>query len=44
MPGPPTYARQVSIELRGLSREDIPAWNRLLAAAETVDDTGEHYN
>lgn len=34
----------MSIELRGLTREDIPAWTRLLAAAQTVDDTGEHYN
>jgi len=34
----------VSIELRGLTREDLPAWSRLLAAAEAVDDTGEHYN
>ena len=34
----------MSIELRGLTREDIPAWTRLLAAAEAVDDTGEHYN
>lgn len=30
--------------LRPLTTEDIPAWARLLAAAEAVDHTGEHYN
>ncbi|HEU5044888.1 MAG TPA: GNAT family N-acetyltransferase [Nocardioidaceae bacterium] len=34
----------MDIELRGLTREDVPAWNRLLADVEAVDDTGEHYN
>ena len=34
----------MTIELRGLTREDIPAWHQLMAAAEAVDDTGEHYN
>lgn len=32
------------LTLRGLSTDDIPAWNRLLAAAEAADRTGEHYN
>lgn len=31
-------------ELRALTREDIPAWNRLLAAVEAVDAVGEHYD
>ncbi|HEX6877087.1 MAG TPA: GNAT family N-acetyltransferase [Nocardioidaceae bacterium] len=30
--------------LRALETADIPAWNRLLAAIEEVDRTGEHYN
>lgn len=30
--------------LRPLTTADIPAWNRLLAAVESVDRTGEHYN
>ncbi|HEX6247989.1 MAG TPA: GNAT family N-acetyltransferase [Nocardioidaceae bacterium] len=30
--------------LRPLRTDDIPAWNRLLAAIEAVDRTGEHYN
>jgi mycothiol synthase len=34
----------VNIELRPLRRDDIPDWNRLLAAVEAVDDTGEHTN
>ena len=32
------------IELRPLGTGDIPALARLLAAAEAVDRTGEHYN
>jgi mycothiol synthase len=32
------------ITLRALTTDDVPAWNRLLAAAEEVDRTGEHYN
>jgi mycothiol synthase len=32
------------ITLRPLTRDDIPAWARVLAAAEAVDRTGEHYN
>jgi mycothiol synthase len=31
------------MELRQLTNDDIPAWAVLLAAVETVDDTGEHY-
>jgi mycothiol synthase len=31
-------------QLRPLTTTDIPAWNRLLAEAEKVDQTGEHYN
>lgn len=34
----------MSIELRGLARADIPAWCRLLADIEAVDDIGEHYD
>jgi mycothiol synthase len=34
----------VDVELRGLDTADIPAWNRLLAAIEEADRTGEHYN
>lgn len=34
----------MNVTLRGLDRSDIPAWNRLLAAVESVDRTGEHYN
>jgi mycothiol synthase len=34
----------VDIRLQALTRDDIPAWNRLLAAVERVDATGEHYN
>jgi ribosomal protein S18 acetylase RimI-like enzyme len=30
--------------LRPLTTADVPAWNRLLAAIEKVDRTGEHYN
>ena len=29
---------------RPIARDDVPAWNWLLAAAEAVDDTGEHYD
>jgi mycothiol synthase len=29
---------------RPITAADVPAWNRLLAAAEEVDRTGEHYN
>lgn len=32
------------IELRGLTRADIPAWNHLLAEVEKIDQSGEHYN
>jgi mycothiol synthase len=34
----------VSISLNGLTRADIPAWNRLLADIERVERSGEHYN
>jgi mycothiol synthase len=34
----------VSVFLRALSHDDIPALARLLAAAEAVDRTSEHYN
>jgi GNAT superfamily N-acetyltransferase len=34
----------VNTALRALDRADVPAWNRLLADVETVDQTGEHYN
>ncbi len=34
----------MDIEWRGITRDDIPAWNRLLAAAEAADHTGEHYS
>ena len=30
--------------MRGMTPADIPAWNRLLAAIERVEQTGEHYN
>lgn len=32
------------VQLRPLDAADVPAWSRLLAAAEEVDRTGEHYN
>ena len=32
------------ITLRPLTRDDIPAWAKVLAAAEAVDDTGEHFS
>jgi mycothiol synthase len=32
------------VHLRGLTPDDIPAWNRLLAEVEQADRTGEHYN
>ncbi|MDQ3616874.1 MAG: GNAT family N-acetyltransferase [Actinomycetota bacterium] len=32
------------VTLRGLHRDDIPAWNRLLADVEQVENSGEHYN
>jgi mycothiol synthase len=32
------------VRLRGLTPDDVPAWNRLLAAVEQADRTGEHYN
>jgi len=41
-PGP--YPRPVDITLRPLTRADIPAWARLLADIEKVDQTGEHYS
>ncbi len=31
-------------QLRPLTTADVPAWNRLLAEVEKVDETGEHYN
>lgn len=34
----------VDLTLRDLTPADVPAWSRLLAAAEAVDDTAEHYN
>jgi mycothiol synthase len=34
----------VDVELRPLGNDDIPALARLLAAAEEVDRTGEHYS
>lgn len=34
----------MDVTLRGLDTADIPAWNHLLAEAEKVDHTGEHYN
>ncbi len=34
----------MQLQLRALTEADIPAWARLLAAAEAVDNTGEHYN
>ena len=34
----------MTISLRPLTHDDIPALARLLAAAESVDRTGEHYN
>jgi mycothiol synthase len=38
------YSRVVDPTLRALTRADIPAWNRLLAAIELVEQSGEHYN
>ena len=32
------------MQLRALTRDDIPAWDALLTAIEQVDRTGEHYN
>jgi mycothiol synthase len=34
----------VDISLRPLDRDDIPAWARLLADTEKVDNTGEHFS
>ncbi|HET6624915.1 MAG TPA: GNAT family N-acetyltransferase [Nocardioidaceae bacterium] len=34
----------MSISLRGLTRSDVPAWNRLLADIEDVEKSGEAYN
>jgi mycothiol synthase len=34
----------VDLTLRDLTLGDVPAWNRLMAEVEAVDDTGEHYN
>ena len=34
----------MNVTLRALTHGDIPALARLLAAAEAVDQTGEHYN
>ena len=32
------------VQWRQLTHDDVPAWNTLLANAELVDKTGEHYN
>ena len=34
----------MDISWRSLTADDVPAWERLLAAAEAVDHTGEHYD
>lgn len=34
----------MEIDFRGVGEADVPAWNRLLAEVEAVDDTGEEYN
>jgi mycothiol synthase len=34
----------VEVTLRPLTADDVPAWHRLLAAAEATDRTGEHYS
>lgn len=34
----------MDITLRGLTKADIPVWNRLLADIEAVEHSGEHYN
>ena len=34
----------MTVTLRGLTGADIPAWNRLLADIEAVQQSGEHYN
>jgi mycothiol synthase len=34
----------MTVSLRALAKSDIPAWNRLLAAIERVEQSGEHYN
>ena len=34
----------MDIAWRPVTHDDVPAWNELLAAAERVDDTGEHYD
>ncbi len=34
----------MEIEWRGVTAADVPAWCRLLAAAEAVDKTAEHYD
>ena len=34
----------MDIDLRPLNADDLPAWARLLADVEMVDDTGEHYS
>lgn len=34
----------MDITLRGLTKADIPAWNRLLADIEALEHSGEHYN
>ena len=31
-------------EWRGITSDDVPAWAALLAAAEKIDQTGEHYS
>ncbi len=42
--GQGAYPQRVDITLRPLGSDDIPALARLLAAAEAVDETGEHYS
>jgi GNAT superfamily N-acetyltransferase len=44
MTGTDTDTLRPDITLRALTTVDVPAWNRLLAATEEVDRTGEHYN
>lgn len=34
----------MDLEWRAVTVDDVPAWNALLARAEDVDHTGEHYN
>lgn len=34
----------MNVEWRHLTHDDVPAWNTLMANAEAVDKTGEHYD